>query len=214
MKRRAFTLVELLVVIAIIGVLIALLLPAIQAAREAARRSQCLNNLKQLGIAVHNYNDVHQSLPAGRSGMNALKADSSDNHDRCWGLWIFMMPFMEQAPLFDLYNSCITKTYTGGGTATDARSSGYMFPPWHYSHATYNACNPDYRNLLSAQIETMKCPSDGNIHFFTKLEQLSRRIYLIPVWQKTLCAVTFTIAVTGFGQAETIIMQKQEPVWE
>jgi prepilin-type N-terminal cleavage/methylation domain-containing protein/prepilin-type processing-associated H-X9-DG protein len=166
MKRHAFTLVELLVVIAIIGVLIALLLPAIQAAREAARRSQCLNNLKQLGIAVHNYNDVHQSLPSGRSGMNALTANSSNNHDCCWGPWIFMMPFMEQSSLFELYNSCITKTYTGGGTTTDARSPGYMFPPWHYSHTTYNACNPDYRNILGGQIETMKCPSDGNVNFF------------------------------------------------
>jgi prepilin-type N-terminal cleavage/methylation domain-containing protein/prepilin-type processing-associated H-X9-DG protein len=166
MKRRAFTLVELLVVIAIIGVLIALLLPAIQAAREAARRSQCLNNLKQLGIAVHNYNDVHQSLPAGRSGMNAATASSSDNHDRCWGPWIFMMPFMEQSSLFDLYNSCITKNYASSGSAANAQSPGYMFPPWHYSHTTYNACNPDYRNLLSTQINTMMCPSDGNISFF------------------------------------------------
>ena len=64
-RRRAFTLIELLVVIAIIAVLIALLLPAVQQAREAARRTQCRNNLKQMGLALHNYHDVHNGFPPG-----------------------------------------------------------------------------------------------------------------------------------------------------
>jgi prepilin-type processing-associated H-X9-DG protein len=152
-------------VIAIIGVLIALLLPAIQAAREAARRMQCTNHLKQLTLALHNYHDTLQSLPAGRNGPNAASANGTNNHDQCWGPYIYLMPYIEQQQLYDLYTTAVQKTYTGGGTATDARSPGYVFPPWHSNYPTaptaYNSCAPEYATLLGTKVTTIMCPSDG-----------------------------------------------------
>ncbi|ADB15017.1 protein of unknown function DUF1559 [Pirellula staleyi DSM 6068] len=96
--RRGFTLVELLVVIAIIGVLVALLLPAVQAAREAARRSQCNNNLKQIGIAFHNYHDTHGVLPPGaiHSNVNVSAVARAG-----WGWGTFILPFIEQSALYE-----------------------------------------------------------------------------------------------------------------
>jgi len=92
-SRSGFTLVELLVVIAIIGVLVALLLPAVQMAREAARRSSCGNNLKQVGLALHNYHDVFKKFPARQTGSNRSGTQMS------WRISI--LPQMEQRPLYD-----------------------------------------------------------------------------------------------------------------
>lgn len=92
-RRRGFTLIELLVVIAIIAILVSLLLPAVQQAREAARRTQCKNNLKQLGLAIHNYHDVNRAFPPA-----AVTATSFQN-GFAWGA--FILPYIEQAPLYD-----------------------------------------------------------------------------------------------------------------
>ncbi len=108
--RRGFTLIELLVVIAIIAILIALLLPAVQQAREAARRSQCKNNLKQIGLALHNYHDNHQVFPPGfvkganTTGQQNVAAEANNTtgaglHGTSWILQV--LPFLDAAPLYD-----------------------------------------------------------------------------------------------------------------
>lgn len=111
-NRNGFTLVELLVVIAIIGILVGLLLPAVQAAREAARRMQCSNNLKQLGLAMHNYHDTYDSLPYG--------ASAGWGHD--WTA--FILPQIEQTPLYDSIPTPFNDS--GAWTGTDARSLGLI----------------------------------------------------------------------------------------
>lgn len=94
-----FTLVELLVVIAIIGILIALLLPAVQAAREAARRSQCTNNLKQMGLAFHGFHDTFKCTPP-----MATEDRGDENNDASWGWPVYLMPYLEQKSIYDRLN--------------------------------------------------------------------------------------------------------------
>ena len=99
LQKSGFTLVELLVVIAIIGILIALLLPAVQAAREAARRSQCTNHMKQLSLAMHNYHDTYKVFPPGVMSRGLNQNLGSPPYSMSW--MPHLLPFMEQQPLFD-----------------------------------------------------------------------------------------------------------------
>src|SRR5258707_757875 len=125
-RSGAFTLIELLVVIAIIAVLIALLLPAVQAAREAARRAQCVNNLKQLGIAMHNYHSSVNSLPWG-DGPWWIE----------WSAHTLLLPYMEQAPIYNAINFSDTQPFgqtpmpvnnPANSTATYTVISGFNCP--------------------------------------------------------------------------------------
>ena len=120
MRRRktgdgGFTLVELLVVIAIIGILIALLLPAVQAAREAARRSQCTNNLKQFALALHNYHDTYKTFPAYRQKAGSTAAADFQGY----GVHVRILPFIEQQPLYDQLKTASQDFYQPVSTTVD-----------------------------------------------------------------------------------------------
>lgn len=136
-RRTAFTLVELLVVIAIIGILVALLLPAVQAAREAARRSQCNNNLKQLALAYHNYHDTYKVFPR----YTYPPGLSSASHWEGFSAHTMVLPFMEQQPLYDRVMQVAQN------------SPGVFLDGWRHG---------DLNSLRRTTIESLICPSAGN----------------------------------------------------
>ncbi|MEZ6060832.1 MAG: DUF1559 domain-containing protein [Planctomycetaceae bacterium] len=145
-KRPGFTLIELLVVIAIIAILIALLLPAVQQAREAARRTQCKNNLKQYGLAIHNYHDVHNTIPIAGGGWNPVHNPPTWQQPSNVGWQIRCLPFLEQGPLYnelDWGQNKPASQYTSGIVGylqTQILADGQA-AAWH-------------------QIPTARCPSD------------------------------------------------------
>ncbi len=196
-SRRAFTLIELLVVIAIIAVLIALLLPAVQAAREAARRAQCVSNMKQLGLAVHNYNSVHnvvvpgriwQAGPFGCARANTFSGCQSTN----W--FVLMLPQLEQQSLFNAFNFALG-TEGPGNVGFTANST-----------------------VTSAKVNIMACPTDrqNSFQYATgfqggKLSQpvMSKGNYAVS-WGNTnwsqqttvVSGVSWSYLETAFGQGD------------
>jgi prepilin-type N-terminal cleavage/methylation domain-containing protein/prepilin-type processing-associated H-X9-DG protein len=145
-RRQGFTLIELLVVIAIIGVLIALLLPAVQAAREAARRSQCSNNLKQLGLALHNYIDSNGCIPPSGAWWGSVGGVFT-NAVQDYSMKMRLLPFMEQQPLYNANNF----DYAPSGYKTDNRITTD-----HLNAKPINA------TVAATKLTTFLCPSDPN----------------------------------------------------
>jgi prepilin-type N-terminal cleavage/methylation domain-containing protein len=142
-RRSAFTLIELLVVIAIIAVLIGLLLPAVQKVREAAARAACANNLKQLGVAAHNYHSANGRFPPGYLGSLSPTTEPNDNSfaGQCYGSIAFLLPYIEQESIFRQLT-----------VSTDIDRYDPQGRKWWQT-------NPD-RSLAVTRIKTLECPSD------------------------------------------------------
>jgi prepilin-type N-terminal cleavage/methylation domain-containing protein/prepilin-type processing-associated H-X9-DG protein len=136
MKRPAFTLIELLVVVAIIAILVALLLPAVQQAREAARRTQCRNNLKQLGLALHNYADAFKAFPPGRQvyispgddGSQGANAGATTGQGNCFSGFAQMLPQLDQAPLYNQINFNSGPDTAGNDRISAAQPPAFLCP--------------------------------------------------------------------------------------
>ena len=164
-RMRGFTLVELLVVIAIIGILVGLLLPAVQAAREAARRMQCGNNLKQLGLALHNFESANKKIPSSLNAPDFGGAYNDDNNSYV-GHLVQLLPYMEQSAIYNPF-----------GANCDMNAATYLLPvtsppnlrrrAWYHDLAgtvvvrggavTY----PDIMAVSAAKIPSFVCPSDS-----------------------------------------------------
>jgi len=129
MRRRGFTLIELLVVIAIIAVLIALLLPAVQAAREAARRAQCVNNLKQIGLGLHNYESSVGSFPYGADTYGTITNSGISGLNQWGGNWVLLiLPQIEQTTLYNAFNFSLRTVDKANTTVTTTFLGGFLCP--------------------------------------------------------------------------------------
>lgn len=154
-RHRGFTLVELLVVIAIIGILVGLLLPAVQAAREAARRMSCQNNMKQLGLSMHNFESTYKKLPPGYLGPDRADRYASvgaGGSQQYYSVFVFLLPYMEQTNIYNQFPTNLAKADRVAASSEDLRWFRTLTPallggktqPW---------------NIAQFKVPTFQCPS-------------------------------------------------------
>jgi prepilin-type N-terminal cleavage/methylation domain-containing protein/prepilin-type processing-associated H-X9-DG protein len=195
-RQKGFTLIELLVVIAIIAVLIALLLPAVQQAREAARRSQCKNNLKQIGLAFHNYHEQHNRLPP-TCVAGGLAPNASQYVLRSWGYQAMLFPYLE---LTNLFNAI------GVGNAPLVPNAN-LTNPVDYTTASSGSVE----QLLTTKIPVYLCPSSTGDHVNKYQAKLGTMMYgannfLCPLPTTTSPAPCASFADVKDGTSNTVLM--------
>jgi len=184
-RKRGFTLVELLVVIAIIGILVALLLPAIQAAREAARRTQCANNMKQLGLALQNYHDTYKKFPIGGARTltpptEVVRATPMDNIDASW--MVHILPFAEEQTLFTKWDRKVDMLHTNNGGLRSTVIGPYQCPSdpntgTALSENSRTWARGSYGGNLGKNLNILSAGSDNPYRLYTAMGAGNRGVF-------------------------------------